>query len=296
MSRAAPPGTLFIVATPIGNLEDLSERAERILGEVEAVCCEDTRHTGNLLAQKQIAAKRLISLHEHNEASRIDLVLDLLISGSSVAVVSDAGTPLLSDPGGRLVAACAEAGANIVAVPGASALLAALVVTGFDVERFAFEGFLPRKGTQRTARLRALADSLVPVVCYESPRRVAQLIEDLIEVCGETRNVAICRELTKLHEEVWRGPLQAARTAPPVTTERGEYVVVLDANSGEEAGESVALAPLFVELYSKGIGRRDAVAAVEVLLGVAHREAYEAGLSVPLPGGAPRGGAGPGPQ
>lgn len=285
MSRVAASGTLFIVATPIGNLEDLTSRAERILGEVDAVCCEDTRHTGNLLAQKQISAKRLISMHEHNEASRVDLILDLLTSGSSVAVVSDAGTPLLSDPGGRLVAACADAGAEIVAVPGASALLAALVVTGFDVERFSFEGFLPRKGAQRTERLRALADASVPVVCYESPHRVAKLIEDLVEVCGTSRNVAICRELTKLHEEVWRGSLEAARDAAAVTVGRGEYVVVLDANSEEERSDSVALAPLFKELYAKGIGRRDAVAAVEVLLGVPHREAYEAGLAVPLPNG-----------
>jgi 16S rRNA (cytidine1402-2'-O)-methyltransferase len=274
---------LFIVATPIGNLEDLSFRAERLLGEVDAVCCEDTRHTGNLLAKRQISAKRLISLHEHNEASRIDLVLDLLISGASVAVVSDAGTPLLSDPGGRLVAACATAGVQIVAVPGASALLAALVVTGFDVERFAFEGFLPRKGGERRDRLGAIAQSTVPVVCYESPRRVAQLIEDLIEVCGTKREVAICRELTKLHEEVWRGSLDAARTATALRAERGEYVVVIDGAGALDTDEHVALGPLFAELYAKGLGRRDAITAVEVLLGVSHRQAYEAGLSVSLP-------------
>ena len=283
MINVATGGTLYIVATPIGNLEDLSSRAERILGEVDAVCCEDTRHTGNLLAQKQISAKRLISLHEHNEASRIDLILDLLTSGSSVAVVSDAGTPLLSDPGGRLVTACAEAGAEIVAVPGASALLAALVVTGFDVERFAFEGFLPRKGAQRSERLHALAGSLVPVVVYESPHRVAQLITDLIEVCGTSRRVAICRELTKLHEQVWRGALDEAQDCAVVTVGRGEYVVVLDAKANEEEAEAVELLPLFKDLYAKGVGRRDAIAAVEVLLGISHREAYEAGLAVPVP-------------
>ena len=291
MSSASHPGTLYIVATPIGNLEDLSLRAERILGEVAAVCCEDTRHTGNLLAQKQIAAKRLVSLHEHNEASRIDLVLDLLMSGASVAVVADAGTPLLSDPGGRLVAACAAAGANIVAVPGASALLAALVVTGFDIERFAFEGFLPRKGADRSARLRAIAESDVPMVCYESPRRVVQLIDDLIEVCGTTRHVAVCRELTKLHEQVWRGPLSEARGAGAVTAERGEYVVVVDAKPANLPSESVALAPLFSQLYAKGLGRRDATAAIEVLLKVAHREAYDAGLAARMPDEQIEGGA-----
>jgi 16S rRNA (cytidine1402-2'-O)-methyltransferase len=272
-------GVLYVVATPIGNLEDLSARAVRILGEVDVVCCEDTRHSGQLLAAKQIAAKRLVSLHEHNEASRIDLVRDLIASGQSVAVVSDAGTPLLSDPGGRVVAACAAAGISVVAVPGASALLAALVVCGFAVDRFAFEGFLPRKGSARSDRLDAIARSDVPVVCYESPHRVAQTLADLADACGGERQVSVSRELTKLHEETWRGPLVEARTAPAVEAARGEYVVTVDAKS-DEAGEDEPLAPLFAQLYAAGLGRRDAVAAVEILRGVAHRQAYEAALSV----------------
>jgi 16S rRNA (cytidine1402-2'-O)-methyltransferase len=284
VSAPRSPGTLYVVSTPIGNLEDLSSRATRVLAEVDAICCEDTRHTGNLLVQKQITAKRLISLHEHNESSRVELVLDLLAGGSSVAVVSDAGTPLLSDPGARLVAACAESGASVVAVPGASALLAALVVCGFDVERFSFEGFLPRKGSSRSARLAAIGSSEMPVVCYESPRRVAQTIEDLLGVCAPERRVAICRELTKLHEEVWRGPLEKASASNAVRIERGEYVLVIDGASRETVDAAVVLPPLFVELYNKGLARRDAIAAVEVLLGVAHREAYDAALAVPVTG------------
>jgi 16S rRNA (cytidine1402-2'-O)-methyltransferase len=276
-------GTLYIVATPIGNLEDLSERAIRVLKEVDALCCEDTRHTGQMLAAKGISVRRLVSLHEHNEASRIDLVRDLLESGSSVAVVSDAGTPLLSDPGGRLVAALAESGAEIVAVPGPSALLAALVVAGFDVDRFSFEGFLPRKGSLRTERLAVIAGATGPVVCYESPHRVAQTLRDLAAACGDERRVSVSRELTKLHEETWRGRLANAVTAPAVETARGEYVIIVDGLDEQDRTEREPLSPLFSRLYAAGLARRDSIAAVEVLLGVAHREAYDAALATPLP-------------
>lgn len=286
MSPSAPSGTLYIVATPIGNLGDLSDRAARVLQEVDAVCCEDTRHTGNLLQHKQIVAKRLISLHEHNEASRIDLVLELLEAGSSVAVVSDAGTPLLSDPGGRLVTACAEAGVNVVAVPGASALLAALVVSGFALDRFAFEGFLPRKGSPRTERLASIAACDIPVVIYESPVRIGALVEDLVEACGKDRRVCVARELTKLHEEVWRGSVGDAVCAPAVVVARGEYVLIVDARESQGEAERADLTPLFVGLSERGLARRDAIAAVEFLLGVAHREAYGAALEVPFTKGA----------
>jgi 16S rRNA (cytidine1402-2'-O)-methyltransferase len=283
MSKGVSDGVLYVVATPIGNLEDLSPRAVRILGEVDVVCCEDTRHTGQLLAAKQIVAHRLVSLHEHNEASRVELVRDLVASGGQVAIVSDAGTPLLSDPGGRVVAALAESGVRIVAVPGASALLAALVVAGLTVERFAFEGFLPRKGAARSERLRAIARSEIPVVCYESPHRVGQTLRDLEEICGGTRRVSISRELTKLHEETWRGILAEAGDAAAVQVARGEYVVVVDGTGPEEGGEEEPLAPLFEQLYKAGLGRRDAIAAVEILRGVGHRHAYDAALAVPLP-------------
>jgi 16S rRNA (cytidine1402-2'-O)-methyltransferase len=279
-------GVLYVVATPIGNLEDLSARAIRVLGEVDVVCCEDTRHTGQLLAAKQITAKRLVSLHEHNEASRVDLVRDLVASGHSVAIVSDAGTPLLSDPGGRVVAALAEAGVPIVAVPGASALLAALVVSGFAVDRFFFEGFLPRKGSARSDRLDAIASSLVPVVCYESPHRVAQTLRDLEGACGGKRRVSVSRELTKLHEETWRGTLAESGDAPAVQVARGEYVVIVDGLGPDEGGSDEPLAPLFEQLYAAGLARRDAVAAVEILRGIGHRQAYDAALAVPLTPGA----------
>jgi 16S rRNA (cytidine1402-2'-O)-methyltransferase len=283
VTKDVPGGVLYVVATPIGNLEDLSPRAVRVLGEVDVVCCEDTRHTGQLLAAKQIVARRLVSLHEHNEASRVELVRDLVASGSSVAIVSDAGTPLLSDPGGRIVAALAESGVSIVAVPGASALLAALVVAGLSVDRFAFEGFLPRKGVARAERLRAIGRSEIPVVCYESPHRVAQTLRDLEEVCGGKRRVSVSRELTKLHEETWRGILADAGEASAVQVARGEYVVIIDGTGPDEGGEEEPLAPLFEQLYKAGLARRDAIAAVEILRGVGHRHAYDAALAVPLP-------------
>jgi len=283
VTKEASSGVLYIVATPIGNLEDLSARALRILGAVDVVCCEDTRHTGQLLAAKQISARRLVSLHEHNEASRVELVRDLVASGHSVAIVSDAGTPLLSDPGGRVVAACAEQGVPIVAVPGASALLAALVVAGFAVDRFAFEGFLPRKGSARSERLGEIERSEVPVVCYESPHRVAQTLRDLEEVCGGKRRVSVSRELTKLHEETWRGTLGDSADSSCVQIARGEYVVIIDGIDPVERGTDEPLAPLFEQLYAAGLARRDAIAAVEVLRGVGHRQAYDAALAVPLP-------------
>jgi 16S rRNA (cytidine1402-2'-O)-methyltransferase len=282
VTEGVAEGVLYVVATPIGNLEDLSARAIRVLGEVDVVCCEDTRHTGQLLAAKQIVAKRLVSLHEHNEASRVELVRDLVAQGRSVAIVSDAGTPLLSDPGGRVVAALAASGVSIVAVPGASALLAALVVTGFAVDRFAFEGFLPRKGSARSDRLGEIASSLVPVVCYESPHRVAQTLRDLEEACGGERRVSVSRELTKLHEETWRGTLAEAGDAPAVQVARGEYVVIVDGTGPDAKGSQEPLTPLFEQLYAAGLARRDAIAAVEILRGVGHRQAYDAALAVPL--------------
>src|SRR5487761_2346346 len=282
MSPSPRSGTLFVVATPIGNLEDLTARAVRVLQEADAICCEDTRHTGNLLQQKKIVAKRLISLHEHNEASRIDLVLGLLFAGSSVAVVSDAGTPLVSDPGGRLVSACARAGVDVVAIPGASAVLAALVVSGFSVDRFSFEGFLPRKGGERVERLATNAKAPVPAVINESPMRIAALIVDLVAVCGGDRQVCVARELTKLHEEVYRGVLAQAGESPVVTIARGEYVVVLDGLAPASAPTALNLVPIFEGLAERGLARRDAIAAVEFLLDVAHRAAYRAALEVPF--------------
>ena len=270
-------GTLLVVATPIGNLSDLSPRAASALGEADVVCCEDTRRTGRLLAGLGLRASRLLSLHAHNERERLEEILGLLDGGATVALVSDAGTPLVSDPGERLVAAAVGAGFPVSAVPGPSAVLAALVVSGFALGHWRFEGFLPRKGAERRARLELIAASTEPSVLYEAPTRVGATVRDLAQSCGPERRVLVARELTKLHEEIWRGALRDAETASPVKAERGEYVVVVDAAEADHGRESEVDRPL-AALLAAGLGRRDAVAAVETLLGVAHRDAYAASL------------------
>jgi 16S rRNA (cytidine1402-2'-O)-methyltransferase len=289
---AGGPGALVVVATPIGNLSDLSARAAAALSESDLVCCEDTRHTGRLLATLGLRAKRLVSLHAHNEHERVEEILGLLGQGATVALVSDAGTPLVSDPGERLVAAAIGSGFEVRAVPGASAVLAALVVSGFDVGHWRFEGFLPRKGRERRDRLGVVAASPEPSVIYEAPSRVAATVLELSLHCGPERPVVVARELTKLHEEIWRGPLGDAAGSRPVTIARGEYVLVVAGASAAQPGAGVDLERSLRALFEAGLGRRDAVAALEVLLGVPHRDAYAAALSLEPPA-SPAGPRGP---
>jgi 16S rRNA (cytidine1402-2'-O)-methyltransferase len=273
----APRGRLVLVATPIGNLGDLSPRALETLASADVVACEDTRRSGRLLAHAGVAARRLVSLHGHNEAVRAQELVALLEQGATVALVSDAGTPVVSDPGSRLVTAALAVGAEVSAVPGPSAVLTALVVSGLDVARFRFEGFLPRKGPARRERLAEIAASPSPSVVFESPQRLASTLADLERVCGAERRVVIARELTKLHEEVWRGRLGDAsgRAAPA----RGEHVLVVDkAPTSERRDErsGSALDDLVERLLEAGLSRRDATIAAEVALGVPHRLAYAA--------------------
>src|SRR5687768_15178212 len=203
-------GRLVLVGTPIGNLGDLSPRAEAALREADVVACEDTRHTRKLLTARAIAVRKVMAIHDHNEAAQARVVLGLLDEGQTVAVVTDAGMPGISDPGERLVAAAANAGHRVEVVPGPTALVTALVASGLPTGQFVFEGFLPRKGRERGARLAALATERRTAVLYEAPHRLAALIEDLAGVCDPLRRVALARELTKLHEEVWRGTLAGA--------------------------------------------------------------------------------------
>src|SRR3989449_8062591 len=206
---AASPGTLFLVGTPIGNLEDMTDRARRVLGSVDLIAAEDTRRTGRLLAGFGIKG-RLVSFFEGNERSRVPELVQALRGGSDVAVVSDGGMPGLSDPGYRLVAACVERGIPVDVVPGPSAAVAALVVSGLPTDRFVFEGFLPRSGRARTAHLAALSDEPRTIVLFESPRRLAGTLADLHQSLGD-RRVAVVRELTKLHQEILRGTLASVK-------------------------------------------------------------------------------------
>jgi 16S rRNA (cytidine1402-2'-O)-methyltransferase len=275
-----PEGALYVVATPIGNIGDISERARRVLAGADLVACEDTRRTGRLLDLLGIAAPRLVAVHAHNEAERIAGILDRVLRGEVVALVSDVGTPLVSDPGERLVAAVAAAGLRVVAVPGASAVLTALVASGISASRWRFEGFLPRKGAERRSRLTEIATAPHPSVLYESPHRVAATLDDLVSTCGPQRRVAVARELTKLHEQVWRGPLVGAVEMVAATEPRGEHVVVVD---GAPAAEPVAASELhaaLARLVAAGMDRRAAVTAAVVLLGASKRDAYEISLEV----------------
>lgn len=274
-------GTLSVVATPIGNLGDLSERARQVLTTADLVLAEDTRHTGRLLAHLGSEVPQR-SLHEHNEGERIGEVLARLEAGEHLALVSDAGTPTVSDPGYRLLAACADAGVTIVPIPGASALLAALVASGLPTDRVAFDGFLPRKGAARRARLAELAREPRTVVLYLSPHRAAADLHDLAESLGGQRRAALCRELTKLHEEIRRGTLDELASSAAAGV-RGEVTLVVAGADGDPAAADGAQdldtqVAEVARLVAAGGGTKDAVAEVAGRSGGSKRVLYQAVL------------------
>jgi 16S rRNA (cytidine1402-2'-O)-methyltransferase len=264
-------GTLWLVATPIGNLGDLAPRAVEILASCALVCCEDTRRSGRLLQHAGVRAERLAVANEHTEANRVAEVLDLLAAGSDVAVVTDAGTPGISDPGERLVAAALDAGHPVSAVPGPVAAVMALVISGLPTSRFVFEGFLPRSGRERTQRMRDIAAERRTVVLYEAPHRITRTMTDLREACGPDRRVAVCRELTKLYEDVQRGTLGTVDVGEP----RGEYVIVVDgATPAVTVVDDDAIRAALHEELATGASRKDAAAAVSARLGVPRKTTY----------------------
>ncbi|MDX1444052.1 MAG: 16S rRNA (cytidine(1402)-2'-O)-methyltransferase [Gammaproteobacteria bacterium] len=219
------PGTLYVVATPIGNLDDMTHRAEGVLRQVDRICCEDTRHSGKLLEHLGIKA-RLVSLHDHNERDRVAQLLDWLAAGERIALISDAGTPLISDPGYIVVREARAAGHAVVPIPGASAVVTALSAAGLPTDRFRFEGFLSAKANARREQLKSLSREPATLVFYESPHRVAALVEDIAAVLGQERRVVIARELTKRFEEFIEGEAAslASRLAEGI---RGECVVMV---------------------------------------------------------------------
>ena len=269
------PGALLIVGTPIGNLGDLSARGIETLSTVDAIACEDTRRTGLLLKHIGAPKRTLIVINEHTEFDAAANVIGRMLQGERVALVSDAGMPLVSDPGERLVSAAIEAGCEVDVVPGPTALSTALVLSGLDSRRFVFEGFLPRKGPDRATVLADIAASSRTVVCYESPHRVAKTLADLAAVCGDERRVAVARELTKLHQEVWRGTLAGGAAHFAEAGARGEFVLVIAATSAEiaEVTDTDLAAALQVHL-DDGLSVRDATAEVVEHFGVAKRRVY----------------------
>ncbi|XKE46736.1 16S rRNA (cytidine(1402)-2'-O)-methyltransferase [Halomonas organivorans] len=269
-------GVLYVVATPIGNLEDLSPRAVRLLGEVDLVAAEDTRHTARLLRHLGIAPP-MLSLHEHNEAARVAQLDARLAAGESVALVSDAGTPLISDPGFVLVRELRQRGRRVVPVPGPCALVTALSAAGLPTDRFVFQGFLPAKGGARRGRLEALAEREETLVFYESPHRIRDTLADIAGSLGE-RRVVLARELTKTYETFLDGSAETllGRLAEDPDQARGEFVVMVAGAPPREAGEASAVEAdtLLTALLAEGVGVKQAAAVTARLLGGAKKAWY----------------------
>ncbi|MEN9225659.1 MAG: 16S rRNA (cytidine(1402)-2'-O)-methyltransferase [Thermostichus sp. HHBFW_bins_43] len=286
MEHAA--ASLYLVATPIGNREDITLRALRVLQEVNWVAAEDTRHSGQLLKHFQIST-RLISYHEHNVAQRIPELLEYLSVGQSGALISDAGTPAISDPGEELVRACIQAGIPVVPIPGPVAAITALIASGLSTRQFVFEGFLPGKPGQRQARLRQLAQEPRTLILYEAPHRLGQTLEELIAYCGPERRVVLARELTKLHEQFWRGSLAAAlehlKTQPP----RGEFTLLIEGYTHSDPGLRQPLseaeirqelAQLLAEGLSRSAASRQLAQSLQGSLGWTRRRLYDLSLQI----------------
>lgn len=272
MNASIPPGQLFVVSTPIGNLGDFSFRAVEVLKGVGEILAEDTRHSRTLLDRYSITTP-VASYHEHNEAKMTPTLVERLSAGESMALVSDAGTPLLSDPGARLVAACIDAGVDVVPVPGASALLAALVASGIDATRFTFFGFLTRSGSERRAALDEITSLTHTSVVYESPNRLVATLGELEQRGNGERLAAVAREMTKQYEEVRRGTVGELRTYYEDNPPRGEIVVVLSGASVRLPDDAVVRDRVRA-LRASGLSSRDAAATAATELGVSKRVAY----------------------
>jgi len=278
----AAAGCLYVVSTPIGNLEDISLRALRTLKEADLIACEDTRQTMKLLAHFDVH-KRLVSYHEHNEITRAPEIIIELEQGAKVALVSDAGTPAISDPGHRLVSLCLRHGIPVVPIPGASALLAALAASGMPIEEFVFVGFLPSRPTERRKRLRVLADEARTLALYEAPHRLLDALEDALEILGN-RPAVVAREVTKIYEEFLRGHLEDLVAAVRKKAPRGEITLLIgppDGHATHAADDSSSqnLVPLARRvdeiMQSIGVDRKAALKQAARERGLTRREAYK---------------------
>jgi 16S rRNA (cytidine1402-2'-O)-methyltransferase len=273
-------GSLTLVATPIGNLGDITPRAIDALRMADLVCCEDTRRTGLLLHHLGIEGKKYMVVNDHTEYEACEEIIAEVMNGKRVVLVTDAGTPAISDPGERLVRAALESGLEVDSAPGVSAMTMALAASGLSTERFVFEGFLPAKGGERAERLAQIGDERRTVVLYEAPHRVERTLQDLEVACGPRRLVVIARELTKVHEEFWRGPLHDAVRHVAQSGVRGEYVLVLEgAKPPGPASDDDIIAALRAAI-AEGASKRDAAAKVAAMLGAPKRRVYELALAL----------------
>jgi len=269
-------GTLYLVATPIGNLEDITLRALNVLKEVDIILAEDTRKTLKLLNHFEIS-KKLISFYRHNEGVKIDYVLSLLKDGKNLAVVSDAGTPGISDPGEDLVRACIENNITIVPIPGACAFIQGLITSGFDTTRFAFEGFLPMNKRGRRERLETLQSEERTIIFYEAPHKLKYTINDMIDYFGEERKIVLARELTKIHEEFLRMTLKEAKEYYEENDIKGEFVVLVEGkafNKSEKISEE-AIEDLMKKYLDEGFDKKEAMKKVAKDKGISKSDVYK---------------------
>lgn len=266
---------LWLVATPIGNLEDLSPRSAAVLRAASVICCEDTRHSGTLLKRIGATPERLIVANDHTEHDAIDAVIEILRTGAVVAFISDAGTPAMSDPGERIVRAVIDAQLPVHATPGPVAFVMAAALSGLPTARIAFDGFLPRSGAERRERLTEVARERRTTVLYEAPHRLERTLVDLADTCGGERHIVLAREMTKLHEEFWRGSLTDAVAHVRAVEPRGEYALVLAPASNEttEVTDNDIRHEIETRL-ANGLSKRDAVDEVTTALGVARNRVY----------------------
>ncbi len=272
-------GTLYIVATPIGNLEDITLRALRLLKEVDLIAAEDTRHTRKLLTHYGITTP-LTSYHDHSESTKAPVLIETLLAGKNIALVSDAGTPCISDPGYRLVKGAVEADIPVVPIPGPSMLTALMSVGGLPTARFAFEGFLPTKKGQRQRALRELRHEKRSIIFYESPHRLLSTLADLAHIFGD-RRVVVGRELTKQFEEILRGPISAVCSAFHNRPVKGEVALVVEGWDGKE-GDAPEQSPvaLMQQLLADGVGVKEAARSVSEACQIPKREAYALGVKL----------------
>ncbi len=282
MQTEPKPGTLYIVATPIGNLEDMTFRAVRILQAVDMIAAEHTRHTGRLLQHFQVKTPQ-ISYHEHNSNSRIPELLEQLQYGKAIALVSDAGMPGISDPGYELIKACIDDGITVVPIPGASAVITALSAAGLPTDRFIFDGFLPAKSQQRKQYLESLQSESRTLVFYESPHRLRDTLADLGAVLGSDRSIVIARELTKLYEEFWRGTIEDAIAHYQEKEPQGEYTLLVAGNppSKPQLTETELKAEL-LQIMQQGISRSQASRQLAKDTSLSRRYLYQLALSIEM--------------
>ena len=271
---------LYLVATPIGNLSDITERAMKVLSEVDFVAAEDTRNSGLLLSRLGIK-KPMVSYHDHNRAERGPEIIERLRGGESCALISDAGMPAISDPGEDLVALCAKEGVGVSIIPGACAAVSALALSGLSTRRFAFEGFLPPSGKERKKRLTDIAKEERTLIIYEAPHRLKKTLAEFSEYFGEDRRIALCRELTKLNEEVLRMTVSSACAYYESTEPRGEYVLIIEGvPEATEEDVAVDIAARAEALMAEGMSQKDAIKAIVKETGLPKNKVYAEVLKI----------------